>query len=163
MPVVPKSASRGADHVVKSEYEEEQNRKDVTQDEDSLESTKDFTSMVGCYDKFVYDIEKFFEDYTNKCYFKTTNINNISGTPKQDIYTLLSEDFKVEDYSNHIEHEVCNKLISEFLVSDNLYYVMMGLSLIKQILKQNSKHIGKFMEHQVSGSVSQLICLSSLL
>ena len=35
--MVPKSAARGADHVVKSEYEAEQNRKDVTEEELKME------------------------------------------------------------------------------------------------------------------------------
>ena len=131
--------------------------------ENSLESKKEFTTVVCCYENFVNDLQKFFEEYTDKCYYKTTNINNISGTPKQDIYKLLSEYFKIEDYSNHIEHDLCNRLIIEFLNSSNLYYVMMGLSLINKILKQNSKNIGEILEHQVSGSVSQLICLCGLL
>ena len=62
MPVVPKSAARGADHVVKSEYEAEQNRKDVTEEELKMEEVMqedlNMKSMSKHMQRLIKDKEK---------------------------------------------------------------------------------------------------------
>jgi hypothetical protein len=73
-----------------------------------------FEKISGCYDKFVCNLENFLAEYKTKCYYKIININNISGTPKQNIHALVSEDFRCENYGNNLEVDLSQKIIAEF-------------------------------------------------
>lgn len=138
-----------------NKFVELEKRQLISYSEIDVKPIRIYKQVTECFRSICLSLDKFYNNFKQKCYYKIISITNISGTPRQNIYSLVSEDFRAEDFGNNLDIDLMQKLLTEFLVEENMYYIITGLSVTHKMLKLDLHVISLLSEYQIFGCCSQ--------